>query len=95
MQFDTPLPKSLSQDGRGASTWPPFSQSWEKGLGDEGRVSLVYLQKLRCSRRRSPLLLGRSPLLLGRSPQNTLKVVKILANEGTLAQASCRIGREM
>jgi hypothetical protein len=31
-----PHPKSLSQDGRGTTLRLPFSQIWEKGLGDEG-----------------------------------------------------------
>ncbi|WP_199784874.1 TnsA endonuclease N-terminal domain-containing protein [Nostoc sp. 'Lobaria pulmonaria (5183) cyanobiont'] len=31
-----PHPKSLSQVGRGTSFRLPFSQYWEKGLGDEG-----------------------------------------------------------
>jgi hypothetical protein len=31
-----PHPKSLSQVGRGTTLRLPFSQIWEKGLGDEG-----------------------------------------------------------
>ncbi|NEQ95991.1 MAG: hypothetical protein F6K30_04580 [Cyanothece sp. SIO2G6] len=44
---DSPLPKSLSQNGRGTSIRPPFSRSGRRGWGM--RAASVFT-KVRCSR---------------------------------------------